>query len=438
MNAVCNLDVDSSASSFTHNQQAASTALNTMIDDLNLFDVWRFQNPGTRDYTCVSSCHKSFSRIDYFLLSRGLKDCTAPVKFLPATLADHNPLVFSIDLSFKSKKSQWWRFNTSLLNNATFVSEFRTKLSVFLQDNRGSVEDNRLVWMATKGFISDFTTSYASHMKKVRNFRIKELEEKCLCLERALKKNYSDTINDELKIVKQELNDLLRRRAKFIIHRIRLNYYCNGSEPSRLLVLKLKQCESRASIGSIHHPIKGLISNPTEINSSFKTYYEDLYTLSGSFFSLGPDGIPLEVLLHFWDLLGPVLLSSIQTAIEKGAFHEHTNVALISLLPKKGKDLLHCSNYRPISLINSDLKIWSKLQALRLEHYMDKLIHMDQTGLMRGCLAADNVRRLLHVIEESKQLQELCCLVTRRCQSFWQDWVAIFMGCIMQIPSQKC
>lgn len=190
--------LDRSTSLFTHSQQSASMALNTMIDNLNLFDVWRFQNSGSRDYTCFSAYHKSFSRIDYFLLSRGLKDCIIPVKFLPATLADHNPLILGIDLSFKSKKSQRWRFNTSLLNDTAFVSEFRIKLSTFLQDNMGSVEDARLVWMATKGFIRDFTTSYASHMKKVRNLKIKESEEKCLCLERALKRNYSNTVSDEL------------------------------------------------------------------------------------------------------------------------------------------------------------------------------------------------------------------------------------------------
>ncbi len=120
--------------------------------------------------------------------------------------------------------------------------------------------------------------------------------------------------------------------------------------------------------------------------------------------STGPDGILPEVTLHLWDLLGPVLLCSIQTAIEKGAFHKHSNLALISLLAKKGKDPLNCSHYRPISLINSDLKIYSKLLSIRLESYMDKLIHTDQSGFMRGRLSADNLRHLMHVIEESKQL----------------------------------
>lgn len=109
------------------------------------------------------------------------------------------------------------------------------------------------------------------------------------------------------------------------------------------------------SIDSIHHPTKGLVSNPAEINNTFQAYHEDLYTSSGSFdpkvcnnflegldlptlqgeeaADLGrpitlqefggkspdPDGIPPEVLLHFWDLLGLVVLNSIKTAVEKGA-----------------------------------------------------------------------------------------------------------------------
>lgn len=128
--------------------------------------------------------------------------------------------------------------------------------------------------------------------------------------------------------------------------------------------------------------------------------------------SPGPDGIPPEVFLQFWDLLGPVLLSSIQSAIEKSASHEHSNVALIWLLPKTGKDPLHCSNYRPISLINSYLKIYAKFLATRLESYMEKLIHTDPSSFMRGHLAADNLRCLMHVIEESKQLYVPCSILS--------------------------
>ena len=58
MNAVCDLELDRSTSTFTYGQQNSSMALNTMICDLNVVDIWRLQNPFTKDYNCFSPCHK--------------------------------------------------------------------------------------------------------------------------------------------------------------------------------------------------------------------------------------------------------------------------------------------------------------------------------------------------------------------------------------------
>jgi hypothetical protein len=67
--------------------------------------------------------------------------------------------------------------------------------------------------MGTEGFIRDFTSSFASHLNKARNHRIKLLETKLKSLEQNLKRNYSNNVRNDLRVVKLELNDLLRRRA---------------------------------------------------------------------------------------------------------------------------------------------------------------------------------------------------------------------------------
>ncbi len=51
-------------------------------------------------------------------------------------------------------------------------------------------------------------------------------------------------------------------------------------------------------------------------------------------------------------------------SIEHGVFHRDQKTSLISLLLKKGKDPL---DYRPISLIPCDLKIYAKVFASRME-----------------------------------------------------------------------
>lgn len=77
----------------------------------------------------------------------------------------------------------------------------------------------------------------------------------------------------------------------------------------------------------------------------------------------------------------------ITTSIEKGSFSRDVNTALISLLLKKDKDPSECANYRPLSLLNSDLKIYAKVPARRIQDHMPLLVHCDQTGFIKFRLA---------------------------------------------------
>ena len=72
---------------------------------------------------------------------------------------------------------------------------------------------------------------------------------------------------------------------------------------------------------------------------------------------------------------------------------------------------MECANYRPISLINADIKIFSKVLASRLETVIGKLISPDQSGFLKGRLAADNVRRLLHILSATGKIPRGCGLL---------------------------
>ncbi len=102
--------------------------------------------------------------------------------------------------------------------------------------------------------------------------------------------------------------------------------------------------------------------------------------------SPGLDGLPPELYLEIWDLVGTLMLNSFNFAIEHGVFHRDQKSSLISLLLKKGKDPLDCSSYRPISLIPCDLKIYAKVFASRMEKVIHSLIKEDQTGFIKGAM----------------------------------------------------
>lgn len=66
---------------------------------------------------------------------------------------------------------------------------------------------------------------------------------------------------------------------------------------------------------------------------------------------------------------------------------------------------MDCASYRPLSLLNADLKIFAKLLARRIEKFMPFLVHCDQTGFIKTRLASDNVRQILHVIDSAKDVK---------------------------------
>lgn len=69
------------------------------------------------------------------------------------------------------------------------------------------------------------------------------------------------------------------------------------------------------------------------------------------------------------------------------------NMAYISVIPKPGKDSSEVSNYRPISLINNDLNILTKILANRLSTFTGGYIHKDQVGFIPGRQGPDQIRR---------------------------------------------
>lgn len=83
--------------------------------------------------------------------------------------------------------------------------------------------------------------------------------------------------------------------------------------------------------------------------------------------SAGIDGFPVEYYKQSIDLLAPILTEVYNEAYATGSLPPSFNDALISVIPKKDRDPTEPSNYRPISLINADCKILSKILALRLE-----------------------------------------------------------------------
>lgn len=67
------------------------------------------------------------------------------------------------------------------------------------------------------------------------------------------------------------------------------------------------------------------------------------------------------------------------------------------MIPKPAQYNSIVSNYRAISLLNVDAKIYAKMPASRLLPLLPKLVSLDQVGLIPGREARDNMLKAISI-----------------------------------------
>ncbi|XP_073483900.1 vomeronasal type-2 receptor 26-like [Aquarana catesbeiana] len=92
----------------------------------------------------------------------------------------------------------------------------------------------------------------------------------------------------------------------------------------------------------------------------------------------GPDCFSNIYYKTFAVTLAPYLTKFFNSKRMGEAIETHANSAFISVIPKPDKDPSLVENTRPISLINNDLKILTKILANRLSSFIGQYIHRDQ------------------------------------------------------------
>lgn len=112
------------------------------------------------------------------------------------SVSDHRAVFGKLAIPSGPKRAARWRFNSTLLQNESFLREMKEQLDQFLAINRPSVEDPRVLWSAVKGFIRDKTIGFASNLNKTRWQQIVDLENRIATLESYFSLNAtSDLIN---------------------------------------------------------------------------------------------------------------------------------------------------------------------------------------------------------------------------------------------------
>ena len=118
--------------------------------------------------------------------------------------------------------------------------------------------------------------------------------------------------------------------------------------------------------------------------------------------SPGNDGLPKEFYVHFFEVLKDELVNCINLCWQKGTLTESQSQALVVLIQKPGKDLRFLSSWRPISLINVDAKLISKVLSNRIEPLMPILVSQEQSAFVRGRYIGEPIRLVSDILYETQ------------------------------------
>ena len=160
-----------------------------------------------------------------------------------------------------------------------------------------------------------------------------------------------------------------------------LNFFLNNSEIPKLTNNEARKCDGKLTVDECYKSLQ----------------------LSESNKSPGNDGLTAEFYRAFWHISGNLMVDSLNYSYDYGELSNSQKEAIITLIEKKDKDKRDLSNWRPISLINVDVKIGSKAIAKRLERVLPNIIHYNQCAYVKGRTIFDAVRTIEDVMEFSQR-----------------------------------
>lgn len=411
----------------------------------NLRDPWRLQHPDAREYTFYSSPHNSYSRIDYILISSTHTHLIEHSEIAARIISDHSCISLLLSGKHNAERTRRWRFNKDVLKDDANRIKIEHAIEEYLINNDTQDTNTGVTWEALKAAIRGVVIDIKAKLNKTANTQLAELEQEIKTLENSHSAdlNDSNTLNDLVR-KKYTYNKILSERAGVWVARYKAINLCEANKAGKILASYLRHKQRHQTVVAITDTNSTSNTSNKGILQVFKDFYKELYSedkgllpdggakyLSGRNLpqiteedrtrlgseiteaeieaairalkdnkAPGPDGFTACFYKTFRETLKPTQKKTFNYCAQRGSVTKTMAEADIIVIPKEGKDAQYPQNYRPISLINVDCKIYAKILS-RLNALLPKLINKAQVGFLKNRLSHDNTRLLCHLLSHA-------------------------------------
>ena len=444
-NAPLSLQLDSYGSK-TEKRDVVIKIRELMLD-FNLVDIWRLRNPDKKRYTWKQNKPLVQRRLDYWLISDDFQDDVDNTGIISAIKTDHAAIVLQVNsVERQPTGPSYWKLNSSLLDDPEYINLINDNVPSWLVEF-SDVLDKGLLWDLIKYKIRQVTIKYSKTKARERRSRLCEVENELKECQEIFDTFPTDSNAIQLEMIKSEYNSLYDYIIQGNVIRSRANWYEHGEKNNKYFLNLESRKTSNSCVRKLFGKSGKLITSPKLILSELYDFYTELYSNhdspshnneSDAFLdhcrlptlnqdakqicegaltkeecfkalqtfkngkSPGNDGLTAEFYQVFWPTLGHLLVDSLNSSFEKGELANSQKQGIIKLIEKKNKDKRYVANWRPISLLNVDVKIASKAITLRLEKVLSDLISADQCAYVKGRNIFDAVRTIGDIMDYTK------------------------------------
>ena len=436
-------ELDKAGGAATHKNINCQKYLNKFCLEWGLSDVYRLNNPSTRMYTHFDKQFKTSTRLDFFLVDDrliNLPTCVSNITHGFST--DHSYVTLSIGGTPLKHGPGYWKFNNSHLSS----EEFTQSVKAIINDTVSSSYDSyNGLWDTIKFKIKSYAISYGKSIRKFKHAHKVLLQERIASIKDY--PNYHD-FPDKLsdlshlesqldKIIKEEMDGvILRSKAQWVEKGERCTKYFFGLEKSNGKKKSIQKLIDSQSGEPIHHQDKisdevvkfyGNIFRSTDPPSDTVNSYIDSSTVGSipptladtldEFINMeeldqvvnslknnkspGWDGLSAEFYKHFWSDIKEIIFKCFEESVVNQRLSPSQRIGIITLLPKPKPptELVHLKNWRPITLLNVDYKIFTHIIKNRIIQAIPHLVSKVQTGFQAGKCTSDNLILLCLTLE---------------------------------------
>ena len=440
----CVTDVDLDRSRMVSKTDSSVNKLKNILNNFQLKDIWRYQNPDKKEFTFYSNVGTG-SRLDKFYLTKDLTPNVIESKIQNFAHSDHDKVNIKLDLSEIERGPGLWKINNSYLHDPDYVKEI-TRMWYLHQFKKDENDNVNGWWEEGKTRIKEISLKFSKRKNRENKNYKHNLRKQFRNVKNKLDRDPSNVNSKYLyNKINQEIKQVEILEAEGAKIRSKAQWREEGETSSRYFCSLEKKRGAEKSMRSVQRVKDGpIVTGTKDMLEQTRQFYVDLYTEEGievdaqetmlskitstltknqaelcegavthdeiteavkqtqNDKSPGTDGLTYEFYKAFWHLLGKDLVQVFNNSFEQMRLPESQNYGLLTLLFKKGERTL-LSNWRPISLLNTDYKILAKALSTRLGKVLAHIVADDQTCGVPGRTILNNVFILRDLVVICKQ-----------------------------------